>query len=676
MKSLLRISLPCLLLAVTIVAQPAPPASNPAPVTGWTIEETLKVRLVGHVRIAPGGKRVLYTVRTAILEGDKGSYCTRIFTANADGAHERALTGADYSASCPEWSPDGRWIAFAADRSGRGQGHTLWIIPADGGKPQPIEVGGTEVTTLKWSPDGSRIAFTMPTPPTPVQAQASAHPDAPKVVDADKREVRLWVIRVARDGSADGGATALSPESLSVRTDVDFGAPFDWAPDGNTIAFSTGRDWWGKWSETGISVVDTRSGKTRSLVPAGAMAPAFSPDGRAIAYLGSAGPYAAHNLDVHTIELASGRARKLAQTFDHHPTLVGWSANGRRIYVLEARKTVTRIIALPVDGGPAADVDPGDAVLGSVAVDPSRTLLGFTRQTLREPMEACLSPVASFAPAKVSRVNAALPPHPLPRTEVTRWQSADGTEIEGLLTYPIAHDPNRRYPTVIAVRSGGVAFRQTFVANPFQDELVDYYPVTELAARGFAVLQCNSRGGTLPGYGPAAALPFTKPKEKGQPDVLAGVDHLVRIGVADGDRLGLTGLSNGGLVTAWIITQTRRFKAAIIDAGLPDLAGLTGQHAWISHDLAAEPWENLQPYREHAPLLHIGGVATPTLILHGDRDQVVPLSQGYSWYRTLQRRGVPTEMVVYPGEGHPVTAPKHLIDIGRRHVEWMTKHLR
>jgi dipeptidyl aminopeptidase/acylaminoacyl peptidase len=101
-----------------------------------------------------------------------------------------------------------------------------------------------------------------------------------------------------------------------------------------------------------------------------------------------------------------------------------------------------------------------------------------------------------------------------------------------------------------------------------------------------------------------------------------------------------------------------------------------GQHAWISHDLAAEPWENLQPYREHSPLLHIGGVATPTLILHGDRDQVVPLSQGYGWYRALQRRGVPTGMVVYPGEGHPVIAPKHLIDIGRRHVEWMTKHLR
>jgi dipeptidyl aminopeptidase/acylaminoacyl peptidase len=643
---------------------------------GWTLEETMKVRKVDQVRISPDGRRVLFAVRVAILDGDKGEYRTRIHTANTDGSEERPLTDDAYSATGAEWSPDGRWIAFLADRSAPPAGNTIWLIPAGGGDARAIDVGGAAVANLKWSPDGSRLAFTMPAPATDAQREAAQHPNAPQVVDADTRKIQLWVIGTAA-GAATGPARALTARSVGVHTHRDFGAPFDWSPDGSAIAFANNRegDWWDNWGSTEISVVNAATGERRSLA-SGGMAPSFSPDGRWVAYLGTTALSPVHDLSVHVVPAAGGQGTKLAATVDKWPTLIGWSANGQGVYVAEARKTFTRLTALPINGGPGVDVDPGDAVLEAFSLHNSRTMVGFTRQTLSSPMEAYVSRLDVFRPVQVSQVNASLRSHPLPRTELLQWESSVGGEIEGLLTYPIDYEAGRRYPLVVAIRSGSVAFQQAFVANPFQGESVDYYPVPELARQGYAVLLCNARGGFLPGYGPEHTRPAARPADKAYHDVMSGVDHLIRLGVADSARVGITGMSNGGLMTAWVITQTRRFKAAIVQSGITELISDATTNPWISRDLGAEPWENIQPFLKHSPLLHLGGVTTPTLILRGGSDDPVPWNQAYGMYRALQRRGIPTEMVVYPGEGHPVMAPRHLLDIGRRHVDWMGRYLR
>lgn len=654
------------------------PETKDAPAAGWTIDETMKVRNVDKIRISPDGRRVLFTVRTAVLSGDKGAYLHQIWSADADGANQRPLTDGEYSATDAEWSPDGRWIAFLSDRSGSSEGPTIWLIPATGGAPQSIDAGGTGVTNIKWSPEGTNLAFTMPVPATPAQVEAGQHASAPQVVDVNIRSMQLWVIGIAQDGTPHGPARALTSDSVSVRTDTEFGNPFDWSPDGSAISFAYSRDldWWNNWPSTGISMVDIAGGETKPLVTAGAMAPSYSPDGQWIAYLATAGRYAPHNLDIFIASSAGGQPRKLAKTFDRHPTLIGWSGDGTRLYVSEARGTITRLSALPVAGAPGLDIDPGDAVLGAFTLQPSRTMLGFTRQTLTQPVEAYITRLDEFRPVQVSQANAALAAHPLPDTEVVRWRSSDG-EVEGLLTYPMDYEPGKRYPLVVAVHAGGQAFQQVFGANPFplQTPLIDTYPVTELAERGYAILRCNCRGGLLPGYGPAYAVPWNRAKDKAYADVMSGVDRVIELGIADSSRLGITGFSNGGMVVSWVIAQTARFKAAIVYAGLPDLIAEATMFPWISYDLGAEPWENIRPYAEHSPLLRLGGVKTPTLILHGERDEQVPITQGYGLYRALKRRGVPTEMVVYPGEGHVVSAPKHLIDIAKRHVEWMDRFL-
>jgi dipeptidyl aminopeptidase/acylaminoacyl peptidase len=298
--------------------------------------------------------------------------------------------------------------------------------------------------------------------------------------------------------------------------------------------------------------------------------------------------------------------------------------------------------------------------------------IGFTRQTLAQPMEAHVSGLDPFQATPVSHVNADLPKHPLPRTELVRWKSSDGSEIEGLLTYPNEFAPGRRYPRVILVRSGSVVFQRSFVANPFQEDLIDYWPVTDLALQGYIVLQCNSRGGVLAGYGPEYSRPIAKPREKSHPDVMAALDHVVGMGIVDTTRVGIGGISNGGLVTSWAISHSGRFKAAIINAGGPDLLGAF--YPWMTQELSVAPWEDIRRYVDNSPLPHFGSITTSTLIMVGDRDWLLEFN--LKMHRALQGLGVPTEMVIYPGEGHVTSSPNDLIDIGRRTVAWFDRYLR
>lgn len=557
----------------------------------------MKVRSIANARFSPNGDQLLFVARTALLSGERGTHLNQVYVARADGSGQRALTPNEYSVTGAEWSPDGEWIAVVSD-FGESHGATIGLIPSAGGAPRKLDPGLAGVRNVRWSPDGRKIAFTMPVPATPEQLAAQRHPERPQVVDANVRKIQLWVIDVGRDGAPRGAARAVTPEAVDVWTRGEFetafayGNPFDWSPDGSRLAFSHGDGWVDQWPSMSLSVVDVVSGRTQTVVRSGAFAPSFSPDGRRIAYLGGAGPYAAfHNLDVFVVDTDGGVPRKPASTFDRRPTLIGWGADGTAVLVTEARKSLTRLLALPVTGDGGRDLDAGDAVLSGFALDRSRTMIAFALERLSQPPEVHISRLDRFHPVQVSHANSSLPTHPLPRTELVQWTSADGAVVEGLLTYPVPYEAGRRYPLVVAVHTGGRGFQQTFVATSFG---VDYYPVTELALRGFAVFRCNARGGVLQGYGPAYAVPWFKVKDKAEHDVMTGADRVIQMGVADASRLGISGFSNGGLVTSWIITQTARFKAAIIRAGFPDLiADAAGEAAKAFH-MDAAPWQNLR----------------------------------------------------------------------------------
>jgi dipeptidyl aminopeptidase/acylaminoacyl peptidase len=261
-----------------------------------------------------------------------------------------------------------------------------------------------------------------------------------------------------------------------------------------------------------------------------------------------------------------------------------------------------------------------------------------------------------LAAVQVSRVNADFPA--APRTEAIRWKS-DGLEIEGLLTYPFGWTKGRKCPLILSIHGGPAGvFTRSYAGNR------GAYPLATFAARGYAILRPNPRGSS--GYGKDFRYANRKDWGGGDyRDLMAGVDHVM-------------GWSYGGYMTSWTITQTKRFKAAMVGCGVTNLMSFNGTAdipSFVPDYFGAEYWENLDLYKAHSAMFQVKGVATPTLILHGESDVRVPISQGYEFYNALKRQNVPVKMVVYPRQGHSITEPKFVLDVGNRLLSWFDRYL-
>jgi dipeptidyl aminopeptidase/acylaminoacyl peptidase len=649
-----------------------------APLTGWTLEAMMQVQNVANVQVSPDGHRVVFTVTAAIMTDDKSERLTHVHMATIDGSDTRQMTYGDKSCTSPQWSPDGHWIAFTSERSGK---NNIWLLRADGGEAQQVTDVKTKVSGFRWSPDNQQIAFIMPDALTADEEKAQKGKNDAKVVDEHFKMHRLWVIPRDKDASGKRSARLLTKGEFSVGSNLSPGS-FDWSPDSRTIVFThipTPRE--NDWQLADISTVDVETGAITPVARTGATehSPLYSPDGRWIAYLGSDDPPTRGRIfDVFVVPVSGGPPRQLAATVDRFAPLggarlIGWSADGQGLFFTETRGTITRLSVLPVNGEPPQDLDRGDMVMSDMHLNPSRTMLGLTAQTTTLPPEAYITPLDRFVPVQVSHMNAALPAHPLGRVDVIRWTSTDGVEVEGLLTYPVGYAPGQQYPLLLLIHGGPAGvFTQTFIASPRA------YPIAAFAARGYAILQPNIRGSA--GYG--KAFRYANYQDLGgmdYQDLMAGVDHVVQMGVADENRLGVMGWSYGGYMTAWVITQTKRFQVASVGAGITDLISFTGTTDipdFLPGYLGAELWEHLDLYSARSPLFNVKGVSTPTLIQHGEADARVPIAQGYELYNALKRQNVPVKMVVYPRAPHGPQEPKQVLDLMKRNLEWFDHYLR
>jgi dipeptidyl aminopeptidase/acylaminoacyl peptidase len=635
----------------------------------WTPEEQMKVKAVSGVQVSPDGKHVLFTVSEAVMTADKSEYLTQIWMANSDGSGSYQFTFGEKSSTNPRWSPDGTWIAFTSSRSGK---DNIWLIQADGGEAQQLTDVKSGVRSYDWSPDGKQIAFTMSDPKTEQEEKDEKARNDARVVDENVKMNHLWVIPVVRDDKGKREPRQVTKGQFCVGGGD---AAFDWSPDGKTIVFShvptlKADD----WTRADISIIDVATSAITPLVKTGAAEtdPRFSPDGKLISCVVSDDPPTwGFTRRVVLIPAQGGESRTLAATFDGQPGTIGWSADGKWIYATETRHTFTQLMALPVDGGPPKDLSTGDSVF-SASLNRSRTAFGLSAQSNTDAPEAFITPADRWAPVLVSKANAAGPNHPLGRTEVVKWQAADGLDIEGLLTYPVGYERGRRYPMPLVIHGGPAGvFTQAYIASR------GTYPIATFAAQGWAVLRCNIRGSS--GYG--KQFRYANYKDWGgmdYRDLMAGVDHVIGMGVADPERLGVMGWSYGGFMTSWIITQTKRFKAASIGAPVTNLMsfnGTTDIPSFVPDYFGVEFWNDLDPYLQHSAMFNIKNAATPSLIQHGESDERVPIGQGYELYNALKRQGTAARMVVYPRQPHGLQEPRLVLDAARRNVEWFQQYL-
>ncbi len=640
---------------------------NSAKPTRWTPQAMISFQRLQGTAISPDGNWVAYTVSAPEMSGEKSEYLTHIHLAGAEGQTDFQLTRGDKSCTSPAWSPDGKWIAFLSSRGG--EKNNIWLIRPNGGEAEKFTDAKSGVNNFEWSPDSKRLAFTMNDALAEQEEKDNKEKRDALVVDANFKYAHLYVMPLEKNAKGERPVKRLTAGDFHVNG-------FDWSPDGKWLACdrqATPRV--NDWPGTTIALVPSDSGAVKPFfIKSFAVNPNFSPDGKWLAFSHDGGDTRwAQRRDIYLISLAGGEARKAGETHDQQSNIWGWSADGREIFYTETERTSGRAYAMNVATGKARTLTTGNGIFGGISFSKDTKTLAATHQTTEQLPQVIIAAVAKFAPVKITNVNRDFPNLPLGRTEAITWKSNDGREIEGLVTYPVNYAAGRKYPLVLNIHGGPAGvFTQSFTAAS------SIYPLQAFAARDYVVLRPNPRGSS--GYGAEFRRANINDWGFGDyDDDMAGVEALIAKGVVHPDSLGVCGWSYGGFMTSFMITRTKRFKAASVGAGVTNLMSFTGTAdipGFLPDYFLGQPWDNPEAYAKHSAMFNVKGVTTPTLILHGEKDVRVPLSQGQEFYNALKQQNCPAQMVIYPRTPHGVQEPKFILDIGNRLLDWFEQHIR
>jgi dipeptidyl aminopeptidase/acylaminoacyl peptidase len=652
------------LIVITLSA-----ASVPAQST-WTPEMQVKTRALGSPRISPDGKRVVYTVSDAVMTADKSEFVTQIWLASTDGKENHQITFADKSSTNPKWSPDGNWIAFTSDR--KDSRNNLYLIRVSGGEAEQITEVKGRISDFDWSPDGRSIAYTLPDVKSDDEEKNDKGRNDFRWVDENMKMARLYVIPVAKDANGKREAKKLTNDNRHV-------TGFDWSPDGSRIAFShvkspVANDW--PSANLATVVVSTGAMTPLAATEAAESNPNFSPDGKWVAASVSDVPVRwAQSNTIAVFPADGGQPKMMALSHDAQPSMVGWTPDSGKIMFFEAKGTGTALYEAAVAAGTVRELSYEDGVVNNVTM--THVAPGFAmamvRQRSDDAPEVYVRIPGTTGVTKISNANADRKSLAVGKTEIVKWKSTDGRDIEGLLTYPVGYTPGTKVPLILNIHGGPAGvFQQTYIGGR------GAYPIAVFSSKGYAILRPNPRGSS--GYGAEFRRANIKDWGMGDyNDLMTGVDKVVEMGVADPNRLGVMGWSYGGYMTSTIITKTKRFKAASAGAPVTNLMSFTTTAdipGFIPDYFGGQYWEAPDVYAKHSAMFNIKGVSTPTLVQHGEADVRVPISQGYELYNALKAQGVPTRMIVLPRQPHGPNEPKMQMAAMQSNLDWFEKYLK
>lgn len=633
----------------------------------WTPELSMQYKSIRGTAMSPDGRLIAYVVREPLMKGEKSEYLSHIWVVSTDGKSDVQYTRGEKSASNPSFSPDGEFLAFTSSRSKKNQ---VWVMRVMGGEAEQVTEAKNGVATYQWSPDGEYIAYTMKDPDTEEEEKARKEKRDVILVDQNFKYNHLYKVTVAKDEDGKRNTKRLTSGDFHIMS-------FDWSPDNKHIVFSHKPDPRTNTSRSGtdISMVPADSGAVKPLVarPGADRNPEYSPNGKWVAFISHGGQPENIGLgDLYIISAAGGTPKKLAETPDRNIRSIEWSSDGKRIFLTETFRTFRHVLAVPLNGNEPGFITSGDGIFGSVSFNRKTSQMAFTYQNFNTPVEVYTSPVRKLDMKKLTEVNENVPKPKMGRTELIKWKSKDGLDIEGLLTYPVNYEKERSYPLILNIHGGPAGvYTQSFTGNP------SIYMIQYFAQKGYAVLRSNPRGST--GYGKDFRYANFKDWGFGDyEDIMSGVDKVINMGVGHPDSLCVMGWSYGGYMTSYVVTKTNRFKAASMGAGLPNLISMTTTTDipdYLVAHMGGELWEDYETYEKHSAIYRIKNVTTPTQVIHGAKDLRVPFTQGQEFYVALSRIGVPTEMVVYPRTPHGPREPKFLMDVSERILTWFEKHL-
>jgi len=644
--------------------------------------------------ISPDGKLVAYTVDTPVAAGKhRDAHIWLAPTDKAGAARPFTVSGA--AESSPDWSPDGTHLAFLSDRpnplvesegspfkfsvapgtvrkdvpaekekkaDSDGPGMQLWWIALDGGEAEPLTNLPGGVRAFKWSPDGRSIAFVRTDVDTPEEKARKKAKNDQSLIDREYHFDRLWIYDLA-----ERQARLVTTADENIDT-------VDWSPDGATIASRVSPtprldDY---WRVSKVLLIDTKTGAvTRTLEErSGYATPTFSHDGKWIAF----SKFTPRGItDSHyVVNLADGKEINLETKLAGTVREMVWSGAGSHLLVSQIVAThselndvdVASFAVTPVTGMglPQTSEDFHLTNDGRVA--------SFLGDTPEQPSEAYVWHDGHAL--VVSDTNPQVRGWKLGTQRAIEWKNPkDHHVVYGVVVLPPDYKAGTRYKTIVHIHGGP---EEAWMVG-FNGNWYNY--ATMLASHGYAVLLPDPRGSE--GQGPAFTEANYQDWGGGDfADIMAGVDYLVTQGISDPDKLAVGGWSFGGFMTAWTVTHTNRFKAGMVGAGVTDLysmATTTDIAPSFEQGYMGELEKNAAVYDAHSPVRFVSDCHTPVLVLHGQADPRVPISQGQEFYHGLHFLGREVEMVTYPREPHIFTEEEHQIDSLTRILAWYDGHL-
>ena len=636
-----------------------------------------RVQTIGQVAISPDGKRVAW-----LLAGE-------IHVAPVDNfdSAQRITAAVSSVQSCAEsnltWSPDSASLAFFSDCADAGEQTDLYISRLDGSPPRRITSLHGDADSPAFSPDGSRIAFLYVEGATR-PAGALAAMDLPSGVIGENGIEIQRVALAAADASQPAAPEFATPANLHVYE-------FDWSPDSKSLAYIAAdppgeNNWWVAKlftqelhsAEKAILAPSSVSGPLHGLQIA---VPRWSPDGKSIAFIGGLmSDQGVIGGDVWLVSFAGSQPRDLTPNRPSSPAWFAWDGD-KRLIVSEIAGGNSRISFLPIDAAGGPEDAPllnypgtlGDGLLEQgLSISRNHSIAVFRGSTFNSPPEilAVYPGKTSGPPTQLSHFNDGLAPY-WGRAVSIEWTS-DNFQVQGWLLSPVHYDPAKKYPLIVHIHGGpasAVLSRWEGGAGGFSS--------TAFSALDYFVLLPNPRGS----YGQGEAFTQANRKDFGYGDlhdIQVGVDTVLAKYSVDPNRVGIAGWSYGGFMTMFAPTQTHRFRAGVAGAGISDWLSYYGENSidqWMIPYFGASVYDDLQVYAKSSAINYIKNVTTPTLLVVGDRDGECPAPQSFEFWHALRDLNVPTQLVVYPNEGHGFVDPAHRRDVNQRAVDWFAKYM-
>jgi dipeptidyl aminopeptidase/acylaminoacyl peptidase len=656
-------------------------AASPPP---FTATEMMRLQRLADPQLSPDGRSVAY--QATQIEPVTFARNTDVWVVPAAGGSPRRITDDPKSDSRPRWSPDGRRLAFLSTRDG---GSQVWLVDAAGGAARKVTSMPTEAGGVQWVDAGTLLVTSDVFPECAPASGAEYDADCNRrhLEEAQKpggqgrvydhllfrhwdhwrepRRTHLHVVDLAR-----GVARDLTPGEADVPP-FTVGGPddYDVSPDGREVAFVRKDPATEAFSTNGELYVVPTAGGPPVLVagsPGYDGEPRYSPDGTMIAFHAQmrAG-YESDRWRLMVYDRRTHAVRNLTESFDRHVEDVAWSPDSRTLYFTAEDAARVPIYAVPAAGGPLRTVA-GGASFGDIRVTPDGASLIATVVSLTHPTEVYRVPADGAAPTAITHANdAVLAPFALRPGEAVTYTGAAGKTVQAWVVKPADFDPSRKYPLLVLIHGGpqgewGDAWTYRWNAQVF-------------AGAGYVVFEPNPRGSV--GWGQEFIDDINADwGGRAYEDVMKGTDWAEALPYVEKGRTSAAGASYGGYLVDWIAGHTDRFRALVTHDGVFDLRSMYGatEELWFPEwEFRGPYWKQRELYEKWSPSNFVQNFKTPTLVVHSELDYRVPLEQGLGMFTALQRRGVPSRLMVFPDEGHWVLQPANSVRWYREVLDWL-----